>query len=295
MIHKGLVPVGIALYRLDQAVNAVLRRHKPVNSGAELDKTGRVTQFAQRIQTIDSESGVRLIRYPKNYSHSIWRSQELSLFERHKKYLAKPCLDYGCGDGSFASMLFEHIEYGLDVDLSALQVASQYRVYGALACFNGIQLPVKTHTLGSVISNSVLEHVQNLDETLSGISDSLAPGGHFIFTVPVLRFAEHLRHYFGRAESDRINQRWYHRHLHPKEWWRNLLRKYGFEILEIRSYQPDWFTLAYFTLKTRPFRLLFGLGLADRECYRRTVTRMIASSIENTTDGGNIFVVARSA
>jgi SAM-dependent methyltransferase len=294
MIHKGFAKLGIVLYRIDQAISTILRRRIPVNANEKLDKTGRVTRFAQRIQTVNYESGVRLVCYPKNYSHSIWRSQELSLFESHKKFFAKPCLDFGCGDGSFASMLFDHIDYGLDVDLDALQVANQYHIYSKLACFNGAQLPIKPHTLGSIFSNSVLEHVENLEETLSGISNSLAPGGFFLFTVPILRFAEHLRQYFGRAESDRINQRWYHRHMHPKEWWQDLLKKHGFEVLDIRNYQPDWFTLAYFTLTTRPFQLLFRCGLAQKESYRRTIARMVAASIASTTDGGNIFVIAQS-
>jgi SAM-dependent methyltransferase len=293
MIHKGFVKLGVALYGIDQAINTILRRRKPFNPKERLDKTGRITPNAQRIQTIACESGVRLIRYPGNHSHSIWRSQELSLFESHKRYLAKPCLDFGCGDGSFASMLLDRIEYGFDVDFDALQVAKQYNIYGQLACCDGALLPAKAHMLGSVFSNSVLEHVENLEETIGAISSALAPGGFFVFTVPVLRFAEHLRQYFGRTESDRINQSWYHRHLHPSEWWRDLLRKYGFEILEIRNYQPDWFTLTYFTLATRPFRLLFRCGLAGKEGYRRRVARMIADSIANTTDGGNIFVIAQ--
>lgn len=293
MIHKGFVKLGVALYDMDQAINTILRRRKPSNSNERLDKTGRVIPNAQRIQTLSYESGVRLIRYPRNYSHSIWRSQELSLFESHKRYLAKPCLDFGCGDGSFASMLMDHIDFGFDVDPDALRVARQYNIYGQLACCDGARLPVKPRMLKSVFSNSVLEHVENLEETLCGISNALAPGGFFVFTVPVLRFAEHLSQYFGRTESERINRRWYHRHLHPSEWWRDVLHKCGFEIIEISNYQPDWFTLTYFTLATRPFRLLFRFGLAETERYRRTVTRMISDSITNTTDGANIFVIAQ--
>ena len=111
MIHKGFVKLGVALYGMDQAINTILRRRKPSNPNERLDKTGRVTPNAQHIPTVSCGSGVRLIGYPGNYSHSLWRSQELSLFESHKKYLAKPCLDFGCGDGSFASMLLDQIDW----------------------------------------------------------------------------------------------------------------------------------------------------------------------------------------
>jgi SAM-dependent methyltransferase len=293
MRHKGLVGLGMMLYRIDLAINAILRRRQTIDPNQKLDKTGRVTQSAQRIPVVSCGSGVRLIQYPNNYSHSIWRSQELSLFEAHKAFLAGPCLDFGCGDGSFASMLFDHIDFGLDIDWNALQVANQYGIYRTLACFDGSLLPMKFNRLGSVFSNSVLEHVENLEETISAISDSLAPGGFFLFTVPVRRFADHLSQYFGPAESDRINQRWYHRHMHPQEWWRDLLIRHEFEIVEIRNYQPDWFTLTYFVLATRAFRCLLHFGLAEKDWYRREIAQMITDSIANTKDGGNIFVIAR--
>jgi SAM-dependent methyltransferase len=293
MIFRTLIKLGTLLYRIDQAINVLLGRHKAIVPNQSLDKTGRVIQFAQRIQILPNSYGVCLIQYPKNYSHSLWRSQELTLFEIHKGYLERPCLDFGCGDGSFASMLFDNIDYGLDIDQNALKTAHQYGIYRTLACFDGTQLPVKAQALGSVFSNSVLEHAEDLEGALSGISHSLRPGGYFLFAVPVMRFAEHLKHFFGRKESDRINQRWYHRHLYSTEWWRELLVKYGFEIVDIRNYQPDWFTLAYFVLGTRSFRPLLRCGLSRKESYRRTAARMIAASIAHTTDGGNIFVIAR--
>ena len=293
MIPKGLIRMGIALYKIDKEISIALRRRQPVRMNEKVDKTGRVTQAPQALKVIEYEPDVRLVNYPGNYAHSIWRSQELSLFVRHKEYLMRPRLDFGCGDGSFAFMLFDRVDYGLDVDPEALHVADQYHVYGQLACFDGALLPVKPQSLRSIFSNSALEHVDKIKETLSGLYDSLAPGGFFLFTVPVLNFANHLRRYFGEEESDRINQLWYHRHLHPSEWWSDLLQKQNFEIVRIHRYQPDWLTLAYFTLTTRPFRALFRWGLAEKEGYRRRVARMIATSVTSTVEGGNIFVIAR--
>ncbi len=293
MISKGFIAAGGALYRIDRAISLALRRRKPARMDQKLDKTGRVTQAPQALKVMKYEPGVRLVNYPGNYAHSIWRSQELSLFTRYQEYLARPRLDFGCGDGSFAFMLFDRVDYGLDMDREALQVADQYHVYGQLACCDGALLPVKPQSLRSIFSNSVLEHVDKIKETLSGLYESLAPGGFFLFTVPVLNFADHLRRYFGKEESDRINQLWYHRHLHPSEWWSDLLQKQNFEIVRIHRYQPDWFTLACFTLTTHPFRAFFRCGLAETEGYRRRVARMIASSVTSTVEGGNIFMIAR--
>jgi SAM-dependent methyltransferase len=172
-------------------------------------------------------------------------------------------------------------------------VAAQYGVYDHIACCDGALLPIKPRSLGAIFSNSVLEHVDKLKETISGLYDVLAPGGYFLFTVPVLDFANHLRRYFGERESNWINKLWYHRHLYPSAWWSDLLRKQNFEIRHIQRYQPDWFTLTYFALTTRPFRALFRFGLAENERYLRMVARMIAASITSTTEGGNILVIAQ--
>jgi SAM-dependent methyltransferase len=293
MIPKQAIRAGIALYAIDKAISIAFRRRRPVRMDEKMDKTGRVTQAPQALKVIRFEPDVHLVNYPGNYSHSMWRSQELSLFVRYKDFLVKPRLDFGCGDGSFAFMLFDRVEYGLDMDEKALRVAAQYRVYERIVCSDGALLPIRPGSLGSIFSNSVLEHVDKLKETISGLHESLAPGGFLLFTVPVLDFASHLRRFFGERESERINQLWYHRHLHPSQWWSDLLQKQNFEVRRIDHYQPDWFTLAYFTFTTRAFRVLFRFGLAENERYRRMVARMVATSIASTKEGGNIFVIAQ--
>jgi len=293
MIQRALIGAGIVVYSLDKAVSIALRRRPRVRIGEKLDKTGRVTQARQTLNVRDYDVDVRFIYYPGNFNHSMWRSQELSLMTRHKDLLSRPRLDFGCGDGSFASVLFDRVDYGIDNDLESLRVACQYGVYKQLACSDGASLPIKPQSIGSVFSNSVLEHVDKLQETIAELYNVLVPGGIFVFTVPVLNFATHLSRYFGQQESGQINQRWYHRHMHPAEWWNGSVQKQGFEVRYIQSYQPDWFTLGYFALCTRPFVLLHGLGLDKAKFYRRLAARMVRQSITETQEGGNILVIAQ--
>jgi SAM-dependent methyltransferase len=293
MIQRALIGPGIVLCSVDKVVSMALRRRPQARMDEKLDKTGRVTQTRQALNVRDYDPNIRCIYYPGNFNHSMWRSQELSLITRHKDLLARPRLDFGCGDGSFASSLFERVDYGIDNDRESLRVARQYGVYEQLACSDGATLPIKSQSVRSIFSNSVLEHVDKLQETISGLYNVLVPDGIFVFTVPVLNFATHLSRYFGQQESDQINQRWYHRHMHPAGWWNDLLQQQGFEVKHIQPYQPDWFTLAYFAFSTRPFLLLYRCGLAENERYRQLIARMIANSIADTVDGGNILVIAQ--
>lgn len=293
MLRQVLTGPGIALYFLDKAVSFALHRQPQVRLDETLDKTGRLVKIPQRLNIQHHSKDVLFVDYPGNLAHSLWRSQELSLFSHYKHYLVRPCLDFGCGDGSFSSALFARIDYGIDNDMEALRIARGYNIYEQLVCKDGATFPIKQESVRSIFSNSVLEHVDNIEENVTGLHEALVPGGCFIFTVPVLNFATHLSHYFGKRESDRINQRWYHRNLHPAEWWSDMLLRQGFEVKCIQPYQPDWFTLAYFALSTRPFLFLCRRGLAENMRFRRMMAQMVASSITSTTEGGNVFVIAQ--
>ncbi len=110
-------------------------------------------------------------------------------------------LDFGCGDGSFSPALF---------DPEALAVASGYGVYKSLICCDGKALPIPRGSVKSIYSNSVLEHVDDVEQVIKGLSDVLTPGGMLLLTVPVREFAAHVAAYFGAQESELPNRRMYH-------------------------------------------------------------------------------------
>ncbi|MBF0472172.1 MAG: class I SAM-dependent methyltransferase [Nitrospirae bacterium] len=260
----------------------------------EHDGTGVVLSDLKHIPIIYQDIDTVFAMYDL-ISHSFWRSQEFSLFLQHIKLLTPPIADFGCGDGSFASVLLKNINYGIDIDVDALNIAAKYGIYDKIIKSENNIIPLGDGVVNSVFSNSVLEHTVELETMLSEINRILAKGGNLIFTVPVARFTEDFAKYFGKKASDRANRQAYHRNLFDADWWTNTLHKHGFKIVTIKHYQPDWFTFYYWMS-----RFIDKVGLISNELKMKiwekckdSAIKMIKTSIKDTNEGANIFIIAR--
>lgn len=99
--------------------------------------------------------------------------------------LEPPVLDVGSGDGHFASVFSEaEVEVGVDPAFKPTMEAKRRGVYKLLVQAEGAITPFPPAYFGSAFSNSVLEHVDNLDPVLAEISRVLKPGARLAFTVP---------------------------------------------------------------------------------------------------------------
>ena len=121
--------------------------------------------------------------------------------------LEEPVLDVGCGDGHFASVAFPHpLAAGIDPATAVLREARQRGAYGVLAQAMGNALPYARGAFATVVSNSVLEHIPDVESVLGEIGRVLQPGGRFIFCVPGDRFSELLlfSQLFRRLRMERL-------------------------------------------------------------------------------------------
>lgn len=117
------------------------------------------------------------------YFRSLLRAVEANYYQWVD--LPSPLLDVGCGDGHFASVAFgDLIDIGIDPDLGSLREAQTRRAYRDLIQSDGARLPYPDESMGSAISNSVLEHIPQLDAVLGEVGRVLRRGAPFIFTVP---------------------------------------------------------------------------------------------------------------
>ena len=100
--------------------------------------------------------------------------------------LAEPILDLGCGDGHFASIALDGRApmVGVDPWWSPLTKTVKRQVYRYAIQSVGGALPFASQYFSSVISNSVLEHIPDLDPVLAEVNRVLKPGGAFIFCSP---------------------------------------------------------------------------------------------------------------
>jgi ubiquinone/menaquinone biosynthesis C-methylase UbiE len=93
-------------------------------------------------------------------------------------------LEAGCGVGMYVDHLGPHVEkvVGFDVELERLQEAHQRS--DQLACAVGEALPFASQSYELVLSNEVLEHVQDDRQAVREMVRVLKPGGRLIVFCP---------------------------------------------------------------------------------------------------------------
>ncbi len=223
------------------------------------------------------------------YFRALLRAVEARFYEDIS--LPGPVLDLGCGDGHFASLTFDKpIDMGLDPWWGPIQEAVGYGSYQHLVCAAGDQMPYPDGFFASGISNSVLEHIPDLDPVLAEVSRVLKPGAPFIFCVPNHRFLETLSigrwldkiGFSGLANNyrsffDRIS-RHYNCDSHPV--WENRLAAQGFVIEEWWDYFPpsalhtlEWGH--YFGLPSWFSKALFGRWILSPTTWNLALTERL--------------------
>ncbi|MEQ1855566.1 MAG: class I SAM-dependent methyltransferase [Longimicrobiales bacterium] len=258
------------------------------------DRTGLVSLQGVPAALRDAGGGLVFARY-ESVAHSLWRAQELTLFHAHWELLPAPLMDFGAGDGSFTAVLASKVAWAVDSDPDALAAAGGLGIYESVAKCTGSRIPLPDRSVRSVMSNSVLEHVDELDAVLAEIARVLVPGGRLGLTVPLSRYTEHLTTWFGPRAAAAVNIESSHRNMMTRAEWLERLERVGFSPSVVREYQPDWFTYWY-----RMLRLLGPRGLGrvpgvQAACWRLWGGRwadMVRSSISETEDGACLFVIA---
>ncbi len=161
--------------------------------------------------------------------------------------LAGPVLDLGCGDGHFAGVAFPDAHpVGVDLAAGTLREAARRRVYRAVVRADAARLPFRSEVFGTVVSNSVLEHIPGVEAVLAEVARVLRPGGRLIFSAPSEHFADYLS--VGRllrrlglgglaaAYCRLFNRISRHVTCESPAWWADRLRAAGLEPLDCRYY-----------------------------------------------------------
>jgi SAM-dependent methyltransferase len=115
-------------------------------------------------------------------------------------------LDLGCGDGILTDILFKRVGktprlVGIDPDPWRQAAARQYEFYERIHTCGGDRIPEPDGSLDYVFSNSVLEHIPNLEPVIAEVGRLLKPSGRFFFTVPCPGFHANLAGEHDRPEA----------------------------------------------------------------------------------------------
>jgi SAM-dependent methyltransferase len=176
------------------------------------------------------------------------RTMEANIY-RSLPPMKRPILDIGCGEGLFAKLVFDgKIDVGIDPNARELARAKAFDAYHELIeCF-GDRIPKPDGAFQTIVSNSVLEHIPDLEPVLREAHRLLKPGGRFYFTVPSENFDRYtvgdtvLSGLRLRGASARFrtffNKFWRHHHYYTLDGWKDLARRCGFEVVDGYTYNP---------------------------------------------------------
>lgn len=213
------------------------------------------------------------------YFRALLRAVESSYYQGLD--LPAPTLDVGCGDGHFTQLTFERrLEVGLDPWEGPIREAGQRGVYHLLTRADGASMPYPNASFGSALSNSVLEHIPQVQAVLAETARVLKPGAPFVFCVPNHRFNATLS--VARA-LDKIGLRGLaaayrrfftiisrHVHMDDPETWQKRLTAAGFRLEKHWHYfSPQAQAVLewghYFGLPSLIVRKLFGRWILARQ------------------------------
>jgi len=142
-----------------------------------------------------------------------------------------PILDVGCGDGHFASLVFDHpVDVGLDPWHTPIHEALARKGYHWLVEADAGKVPFPDETFGSAFSNSVLEHIPHVDAVLKDTARVLKQGALFVFCVPNPRYFSSLglTHLFGKKYSSFFRKISRVEHADDPPVWEERLENAGF-------------------------------------------------------------------
>jgi glycosyltransferase involved in cell wall biosynthesis/trans-aconitate methyltransferase len=244
---------------------------------------------------------------------ALLRTAEAALIARQAP-LEAPVLDLGCGDGHFALHAFpRRPALGIDRSLPAAAEAARREAHRWVAAASATSVPLRGGSLGTVVANSVLEHIPDLNGVLGEVARLLRPGGRLLATVPSHRFADLL---LGSAALRRLhlaslarrygawfNRRARHFHLEPAEWWIATLGRHGLVVDVWHYYFPARALRAFDALHYAGLPTLLSRRLTGRwVCWRNPLTlalgrRWLAPLCDPgpVADGACLFLVARRA
>jgi SAM-dependent methyltransferase len=138
-------------------------------------------------------------------------------------HLSGRLLDVGCGKMPYRELFNVDKYIGLEIDTPRSRLTSQANFF-----YRGNDFPFDNDSFDSILCNQTLEHVFNPDVFLKEIYRVLKPGGQLLLTIPFV-WDEHEQPYdYARYSSFGLA---------------HLLRKHGFEVIDLAKSAPDVSTI----------------------------------------------------
>ena len=169
------------------------------------------------------------------------RPKEASFFNALLPY-KEPVMDFGCGDGffRFVSNLgsAQKFDIGLEVNRERARIARKAGVYKKVVTYDGKQIPFQDEKFFTIVSNSVMEHIVDVDNSIREIYRVLAKDGSFYVSVMADQYEENL---LGTILLGVLYRKWmrkkaYHFSLLSQYEWEKKFQEVGFKIQQRVGY-----------------------------------------------------------
>jgi SAM-dependent methyltransferase len=205
--------------------------------------------------------------YPAQPATAYWRAVEIDALAR----AGLPDglgLDLGCGDGKLTAILLsltgDRALVGIDPDPKETAAAKAWPFYRRLHTCRGDAIPEPDAAFDFVISNSVLEHIPEIEPTIAEVGRLLKPGGRFYFTVPQPAFHQNLAGAWLGGDRgrylERLDRRLAHFNYLDATAWAALCAEHGLTVERCRGYLDPAQTRRWETLSRWTGGLLYALG-----------------------------------
>jgi SAM-dependent methyltransferase len=148
-----------------------------------------------------------------------------------------PSLDIGCGDGNFVATVFGKVDVGIDISTKEVRKASRTGAFSSLHCVDGRTIPYPDGYFKTIISNCVIEHIDQPERFIREIARVLAMGGAFVFTTWTPCYNTSLllkRKWYIRWKSNILK----HWSIKPVTEWKAILQKHGLQVTFVKNYLP---------------------------------------------------------
>lgn len=184
-----------------------------------------------------------MMQAPYQPATNYWRSIEVEEVIKYGLPVGRG-LDLGCGDGHLMAIILGHVGQrdlvGLDVDPHETNLAARRNIYCEISTAMGDQMPFLDKQFDFVFSNSVLEHIENIDGALLEVSRVLRPGGRFLFTVPGPDFHKCLKGPRSQKNREHYLRETDARCFHLRYWnateWSQHLQESGLQVVHQHEY-----------------------------------------------------------
>ena len=245
-------------------------------------------------------------RYPAQPATAFWRGIEIDVLAQADIPADGLGLDLGCGDGILTDILFKRIGktprlVGIDPDPLETEAARKFKFYQRIHTVCGNAIPEPDMTFDYVISNSVLEHIPDLEPVIEEVGRLLKPGGRFYYTVPCPAFHDNLSGAMLPGEDretylTKLDKRLAHFNYLTEQDWQAICGRHGMEVDRVTGYLGEKATKRWETLSRmtggllhfvtggtkRPIEIQRVLKLRDLQnsaAFPRSIASVISKTI----------------